>query len=189
MTPKCSFDAATHSYRISDRPVPSVTQVIRAVLPMEWQASEWYLQRGRAVHAACAFLARGVEFTADPRIAGQIAACREFLAAFRPEIMEVEEPRHSRLYQFAGCPDLVARIDGRLTIIDYKASLAPTVEFQLGAYSELTGARLGMAVELREDGTFRVDRMRDLARPRREFLAMLAVYGIMRRLGKLPREE
>ena len=45
-----TFDEGAHAYTIDSRPVPSVTQVLRDVLPM-FHAEEYYLQRGRAVHA------------------------------------------------------------------------------------------------------------------------------------------
>ncbi len=191
------FDPEKHQYWLTDgkteRPVPSVTQVLNAVLGQTWQASEWYLTRGRAVHACCAMIARGREFEFDERIKGQVEACREFFRRFQPEPLDIEVQHYEKVYQYAGTPDLVCRMPGcfknRRVIIDYKASLTPVVELQLGAYGELAKCDLGLGLELHDDGTFKVSGLHDLKRPRREFLSLLTTYKIMERLGKLPKEE
>ena len=57
--PTCTFDADRHEYRIAGRVVPSVTHVLGDLIP-GWRASDWHLQRGRAVHAS--FFERSVTF-------------------------------------------------------------------------------------------------------------------------------
>ena len=52
-----TFDEATHVYQISGVIVPSVTGIIGHILP-GWKASDWYLQRGRAVPQAPDMAAR-----------------------------------------------------------------------------------------------------------------------------------
>ena len=71
------FNEAAHQYTLNGHDVPSVTQVLGDVLP-GWRADDWYLERGRAVHACAAMIARGEEFDHDSVIAGQVAACRRF---------------------------------------------------------------------------------------------------------------
>ena len=51
----CTFDAETHEYRIGGRKVVGVTTVLNDLIP-GYRASDWYLQRGRAVHAAAAMI-------------------------------------------------------------------------------------------------------------------------------------
>jgi hypothetical protein len=51
LTSDCTFNEATHTYKINGRSVPSVTQVLGDLLPC-YRAGEWYKARGRAVHAA-----------------------------------------------------------------------------------------------------------------------------------------
>ena len=69
----CTFNDATHEYRIGGRFVPSVTQVLGDLLPC-FQAGEWYLERGRAVHACAAMIAKGIAFDHDEQIDGQVMA-------------------------------------------------------------------------------------------------------------------
>jgi hypothetical protein len=182
--------------------LPTVTQIIRATLGPGFQAGEWYLQRGLAVHAACAMVAKGVNFDYDPRIYGQIEACRGFLAIYKPEIIEVETRRESKLYGFTGKPDLYGKINRYRfqdyqklgeqkisVVIDYKASFSPVDIYQLGGYAELVGCRYGLGVELHEDGTFKCTELLDLRRARREFLALNSTYRILEKLGRLPKER
>ena len=178
-----------YRYHIAGRGVRSVTEILGELLP-QYQAPAWYLQRGQAVHACCAMIARGQEFDSDPQIAGQVEACRAALWDLKPVPIEVEVPHTSERYQYAGTPDMLCHIGGKRVVLDYKASLTPVVPLQLGGYAELIGDVVwGMGIELREDGTYTTTGLLDLRIPRREFLALRTVYGIRERLGMLTRKE
>ena len=184
------FDEQTHTYWLgkngSERRVPSVTQVLGGVIGQSWYASDFHLNRGSAVHACCAFVARGIKFDHDSRITGQIAACRRFLREFDCKVIEIEEPHFSERYQYAGTPDLIAGIgDKARVVIDYKASLTPMIDLQLGGYGELVNVNWGLGVELHEDGTYKTTRMIDLRRPRREFLTLRSAFQILTRLNRI----
>lgn len=190
--PECAateFDEATHTYRIDGRAVPSVTQVLRDLLPA-WRASEWHLQRGRAVHACCAMIARGREFRHDPQIDGQVKAARLWFAHTKPIVRAVECRGAATRYQFAGTADMVAEIQGKLAIVDWKATLTPAVPYQLGAYAllyrEVMGSvapRYGYGVELHEDGTYRMSERYDLRVYGQRFLALLTAFNVRRECG------
>ena len=137
-----TFDPIAHAYTLDGRPVPSVTQVLADVVP-GWRASDWCLQRGRAVHACAAMIARGHEFTNDPQIDGQVAACRRFFAEIRPTVALVETPVASDLYRYAGTLDLLVEWPGNrgLVLVDFKSTLTPAVPYQLAGYCEALRAR------------------------------------------------
>ena len=178
-----------HIYEVKGRRVPSVTQIIGELLP-QWQADDWYLGRGTAVHACCAMIARGEAFTHDPQIDGQVRAARKWYVDFSPDVFEVETPRVSERFQFGGTPDLVASVNNRRTIVDFKATMTPATPYQLAGYAELVGdINVVMGVELREDGTYKVSGLLGLRMLRREFLALRACYGIRERLGMLSQGE
>jgi hypothetical protein len=188
--PVCTFDADAHRYTINGREVPSVTTVLRAVIP-QWQASEWHMQRGTAVHACAALIARGVEFEHDSQIGGQVAACRLFFEEVRPQVIHVERQVYSPLYGFAGTLDLAAEITGEVCLTDWKAALSKVIQWQLGAYAialkETTGetVRQGFGVELRDNGEYQIGESYDLTRAGREFLAILGTYNCMKREGMI----
>jgi len=188
---KTFFDPIAHQYYLNDRPVPSVTQVLRAVLPgAAWSATQWHMDRGTAVHACAALIAQGKQFEHDPAIAGQVAACRKFFAEVMPCVIDVEKQVFSECYQFAGTFDMTCLINGKTTIVDWKSSLSPVADIQIGAYKLAGGIPgNGMVVALQDDGNYKTSGIVNLLRPTQEFLACRSVYGIKQRLGLIKSRE
>jgi len=189
MTPKCEFDPVKHAFRIEGRAVPSVTQVIKRVLGRPiMQATDWHMQRGTAVHACAAMVAREIPFEHDPQIAGQVAAIRKFWAEFKPDAKLIEEPVYNLNQQYAGVLDLVAWTQLGLTIIDYKSTISAVRDtIQIGGYALCRGdATAGILVELHEDGTYQVVPLerKALHGAKRDFQIVRATYGIMQRLNE-----
>lgn len=179
---KTEFDEASHTYHIGKRSVPSVTKVLGDLIP-GWMAAEWYLERGRAVHACAAMVARGEEFDHDPQIDGQVAAVRKFFAEVNPVVIDVEKQMFSSLYQFAGTLDLSCRIGPRTLVIDWKASLSKSLPYQLAAYGILANLNYGAGVHIRDDGTYAMTEVYDLRRYKQGFLSLLGAYNVRRECG------
>lgn len=180
-------------YSISGRPVPSVTEIIRECIP-GWMPDQWYLDRGQAVHACAALIAKGKDFECDPQIAGYVAACRKWFADMKPEAIAVELKVESVMFQYCGRLDLLAIIAGKRVVVDWKSGPVNTTVFQLAGYAaalprELTPTNYGMEVVLHDDGTYKASPLLDLKLVRGEFLAMRTVYGIKQRLGLIKPEE
>ena len=186
----CTFDPEKHEYRINGRRVEGVTQVLRDILP-GWKASEFFLGKGRAVHAAAAFVARGIAFEHDPRISGQVEAVRKFFREVKPTVIAVEQPVYSTRYLYGGTLDAVLIID-RSLVVDYKAHVTKATVYQCAAYSLALPkfVRHGIGIEFHDDGTYKMpDEIWDLKRPAQEWLAMLTTFRIRERLGCLNKEE
>lgn len=182
MNPVTTYNDERHEYEIDGVRVPSVTQILADLLPC-WRASEWHLQRGRAVHACAAFVALGKPFTCDPQIAGQVAACERWFAEVKPEVLDVEQIVTSLRYRYCGRYDLFARIGGRDMIVDWKATITKSVPRQLAGYSMAYGethktqpVRHGVAVQLKEDGTYSMTEVYDLRKYIPKFLAHCASH-------------
>ena len=64
---------------------------------------------------------------------------REWALPRKIEVILAEEPMVSELYQFGGTPDIIARVDGVLTLIDIKTSKAIYDEhaWQVSSYCKL----------------------------------------------------
>ena len=186
-----TFEPIKHTYHISGRPVPSNTQMIKEILGEAiWSASDWYLERGRAVHACAAMIAQGKRFVHSPQITGQVAACRLFFKENEIEVMEVEQPIYSRAYQFAGMLDLHCLFKKRDMIIDWKSALSKVAEIQVGGYAiERPEAKWGMTVALKENGKYKAGEMFKVERRKQEFLALLSTCAIRQRLGLENKKE
>lgn len=187
---KCdlTYDAANHEYKLNGFPVPSVTQIIKAVLGSGYPDSpdkQWRMERGRAIHACVALIAQGKQFTNDPAIDGYVAAARKWFADNKPTIVQVEQPVANVTFQYAGTPDLVCRSLKAPILVDWKSCLEPErAKLQLAFYSLCfkPPIKWGIAVELREDSTYKTPGLWDLRRAQQEALAIRTVYNIKLRL-------
>jgi hypothetical protein len=181
-----TFSPETHTYTIDGRKVPSVTQVLNDLIP-GFKAGEWYLNRGQAVHACAALIAQGVAFDHDPAIDGQVRAVRRFFAEVKPTVIAVEKQVYSARYQYAGTLDLLADINGKRLVIDFKASESAALPYQLAAYSTAflleQPTRYGCGVIINEDGSYKMTRVFDLRLYQQGFLALLTAYNIRRGAG------
>lgn len=176
------FDEVTHTYRKDGIIVPHVTQVLRDLIP-GWSASEWYLERGVAVHACAAMVAKHVEFDYDTQIDGQVKAIRRFFDEVKPEVLDVEKLIVSEAYAYAGRLDLICRIGIRTVVLDWKASVNPSVPYQLSAYALPININYGVSVELHDDGTYKMSEIYDLRKYKNGWLALLSAYNIRRKCG------
>ena len=191
------FEPIAHTYTLAGKIMPSVTQIINAVIPRTFDPDPWYMQRGTMVHRAVALMLRGEldEESVDQRIAGYVAAANSFLSQQPMEFMKfadhvLETPLCDPKRGFAGTPDLVT--DG--CIIDWKSgSAGDEAELQTGAYAVLTSPiaprrRKLMAVVLYDTGKYAVLHY-DERRSYGLFLNVFSVYQWMQKNGRLPKGE
>ena len=190
-----AFDPTLHRYTFQGVRIPSVTDILAAMFPDQWQAverygnSEYVKSRGSAVHACAAFIMRGEGFSFPPMdpetqadIDARLDAVRLFKRDMRPEVVLCETPLYHPLHRYAGTPDLVARIDGELVLVDWKGSINAVCALQLAAYSlllETAGikVRRAYAVELRNNGKYQVGKEVNLKIETRHWLNERSCYG------------
>lgn len=177
-----TFREEDHSYWLGNRRLPGVTETISRLAPHR-QVDEWYLQRGSAVHAAVALSLQGEldPESVDPRIQGRIDSVMKFIRDTALTPMLLETKLASVRYQFAGTLDFLGTTpDGLKILADWKGSLCPQVEPQMGAYHLLLQesgetCSQAVAVETHDNGTYKArwfDK-RALARASQTFLAFL----------------
>ena len=183
---KLTFDEETHTYKADGTIVPSVTQIINSILP-PFQVPEWYLQRGSAVHACAAYIAKGIDFDYDPRIEGQVKAIRKFFKEVQPEPIYIEKMFYSQAFRFAGTIDLYAKIGRNKTLFDYKGTCdIERGALQLAGYSLLMipeTPTTGVIVEIKENGKYSLSKPIRLKPYCNKFLALKSVYNIRERMG------
>lgn len=150
--------------------MPSVTECLEQVglgytLYVPKDRRDYYLKRGRALHAAIELDAKGEldEESVHPDIRGRLAAYRKFVKHTAHEVLHSElELIHDR-WGFVGHIDRIGLHRGkRLSLIDWKSSVDPdAVAYQLAGYSVLWKYKFPdkkiddyIALQLKEDGDF-----------------------------------
>jgi len=184
-----TFNEELHEYRYNGQVIPSVTQVIKDVIGIGWEASPWHLQRGTAVHLAVQLWADGkLDLDSlDERIRGRVDSIIKFLNDSKAFIHCSEKRGVSVAYGFAGTVDMVASINEKLVICDWKGSIDPRARIQLGAYQILMEESFqksdGVAVQCFDSGKYKCMWMnrREMDEGKRAFLAALSVYNYKKR--------
>ena len=93
--------------------------------------------RGTRVHALADKLANGEQVGVPDELAGHVEACVKFLDDFDVQPVLTEASVFSRQWKYAGTLDLIATIDGRTWLLDWKTNKTGAfgdTAFQLAAY-------------------------------------------------------
>lgn len=169
--PKCeelTFDDAIHRYRLNGVMVPSVTQLMEPLSATEYgTVSERVLkqaaERGTSVHNSIKdFIRYGIN-TVNEDFAGYMDAFETWWDKAKPEAIGTEVRIYHKIMRYAGTLDLIAMIDGKVTLVDYKTTsrvISKNCRVQLEGYS-LALASHGIEVEqkailhLTKDGAFK----------------------------------
>ena len=157
------FDEAAHRYSLDGRELVSVTQALTEAgfIDPRWYTDEAAL-RGTYVHAAVALHAAG-DLAVDS-LDSALAPFFDGYLAFRQEsgfvVEACEERVHDPLMGYAGTLDLRGQFPGRdgVDVIDIKTGSIPSwVGYQTAAYARLVHGRRRWALNLRADGTYRLE--------------------------------
>ena len=127
-----TFDADTHTYRLGDEVLPSVTQLTKIYSvasvqegdPLE-QAMEAAAERGTILHAYLEHRLWGgarEEFELPDAYGGYADGVDLFLSEHSIDPYLIETPMWGELdgVKFAGTPDFVGMFDGTLSVLDWK---------------------------------------------------------------------
>jgi hypothetical protein len=180
--PAIEFKEEDHSYWVSGRRLPSVTQILKRAGIVD---TRWYTEEGRArgtaVHRACQLFDEGSldMRTVDPSIQGYVDGWAEFLTTTPPypgreKDWQAEVKLANLGMGYAGTADRIAWIRDpkrakdprpRLVVIEIKTgqTLPPWTGLQLAAYAQIAqppGSQMARplrwAVLLQGDGKFSV---------------------------------
>ncbi len=188
------FDEVAHRYTLNGVAVPNITFVLEhcGFVDKRWFPPD-AAQRGRAVHAACQFLIENdLDWsTVDPAILPRVQEFERFLDHFKPRLILAEKPLASKLYSFAGTPDLVLDLGGVMTVVDIKSGASGlAAKLQTAAqkilveeaYPAVIG-KIGkrFALELPADGKYQMVQHSDMGD---KVMFLNAVAMIHRRLNE-----
>jgi hypothetical protein len=176
------FDPDTHTYTLDGKKLPSVTEIIAPITAGKYPPNAGVVQaaaaRGTRIHELCALydmdaLPDEFELECVPYVQAWADFCRDY----KPEWLYIEQPLYFQSVcdtSFAGTVDRIGCIDGKLCVVDIKTAQSMdrpakiALATQLHAYqllaSELhiTGENFG--VQLMKDGTYRLQKEKDIMR-------------------------
>jgi hypothetical protein len=165
--------------------IPRVTEVLvsASIVDPQWFTEEscW---RGSAVHLTCQLYDENDlnDDEIDPGLVPYLDAYKLFRreTCFVPE--QIERRKIQAQYRFTGQPDRVGKVfmGGARAVIDLKSGqISAAAAIQTAAYFELTGAPERFAVQLRPDGTYRMEQypIRDLQRDLAVFHSALNIHN------------
>jgi len=163
-----TFDSALHEYRDGDTVVPSVTQVLKAAGHID---DRWFSQeaadRGSAVHELCDRYARGMRYDRDGT---NLLVSYPYLSSFSKwlrdtgaYVVRTETGIDAVLAgrRFAGRYDILADIDGKMTVVDIKTSsgAARWHQIQVAAYAYACKATHAAVLYLKPHMAYRERRL------------------------------
>lgn len=169
---KVVFEESTHTYTVDGQVLPSVTEICRflsydVAVGANTVMRDYAADRGTRIHEACTLYDfEGDDAEVDGDIVGYVQAYAAFKRDYNiTDWMYYEKPLGSVELGYAGTPDRIGFIDGRLTIVDLKSGTKinkHNLECQLNGYGTLAKSPLDLNIEqlwglqLKKDGTYRV---------------------------------
>jgi hypothetical protein len=184
------FDPEAHEYRFDGEVVPSVTQVLAPIV--DYSAVPAFMlnyaaDRGTQAHYACELYDADEldEESLDERLVPYVEAWKAFRAESGFTIEHSEQRLYHPRYRYAGTCDRVGILNGRRTVLEIKttATLLPATAVQCAAYqaafNETAPAAMRakgcVAVHLRPDGSYRLERYEDTREHFAAFVALLTL--------------
>lgn len=149
-----SFEEERHVYQLNGRILPSVTTIMRPLSnAMYGTVDESILKkaasRGTAVHNAIEnYTLFGIE-DIDESYAGYFKAYKSWMKQHTLNVLASETKVYHKTLLYAGTADMIAEVDGKTTLIDFKTSAAVN--------RMLTGVQLEAYAKAFESHGFNVD--------------------------------
>ena len=161
------FDDSKHVYKLNGAEIPSVTTIMKPLSNAEYSGiSELTLQKaadkGTAVHNAAENWVKFQIDDIDPEYRGYFDAFLEWWNINDPQVVGSEVRLYHKIMRYAGTADLIAWLDGKITLIDYKKP-SKLIEMNCGVQLEAYAKALAshgidvqqkMILHLKRNGKF-----------------------------------
>jgi hypothetical protein len=165
------FDPEEHRYFVGEREMPSVTRILRPITEPLYSRIpadllDRAITRGSFVHRATELADMGVLNWAslDPALWPYVESWQQWVRDAKAELVAIEQRVYHPALEYAGTFDRVARIKGKLAIIDIKTaahvegwwSLQTAGYFQAYNHGKPAAeqARRRFSVQLNPNGTY-----------------------------------
>lgn len=171
------FDPVNHLYKLNGSAIPSVTQLMKPLSQKAYDGIDPAIMdaaaaRGTAVHEAAEFYALYGVCECPEEYAGYMEAYKAWFSEHKVLPIYTEQMLYHTSLLYAGTIDLIADIEGKITLVDYKTTRTikdMLTRVQLEAYArmfETHGEKIQQKaiLQLKPDGTyeFRTYKMHDV---------------------------
>lgn len=125
--PELTFDEFTHTYRLNEMILPSVTTIMKLLSDdlyrtVDLDVLKRAAERGTIIHNAIEnYTQFGIE-DIPPAYAGYFDGFKQWWRLRKPEVLAAECRVYHKILRYAGTADLICVINGRVTLVDYKSS-------------------------------------------------------------------
>jgi len=142
--PELAFDDGPHQYRLDGESIPSVSTILEPLSGANYaHIREKTLQnaanRGTSVHNSIEVWIKYEIEDVNPEHRGYFSAFREWWDLKKPIVVGSEVRVYHRILRYGGTVDLLAYIDDKLTLVDFKTTSSlvdMTCGVQLEAYAQ-----------------------------------------------------
>jgi hypothetical protein len=168
MSTEIKFDEERHKYTNDGINIPSVTTILGAVgLPdlsaIPVTALQWKAELGTMVHLATELddLGELDDGSLDDRIVPFLEAYRRFKSESGFEIIDMEKVVYDPTLKYAGKLDRFGILNGKRTLLDIKTGVFDPLSVgpQTAAYAKSYGKCNRYALQLKDDGTYKLHRL------------------------------
>ena len=140
---KLTFDEETHEYRLGDKIIPSVTQIISILSSIVYKdvdedTLDMASKKGIAIHKAIQEYEVFGEYELEPKWQGYMNQYFKAKEEIGFEVVKSEQKLNN--HRFAGTIDCVGKLNGKNIIVDWKTTRTlhtKLVQPQLSAYCDL----------------------------------------------------
>lgn len=187
------FDEKVHEYKLNGFRVPSVTQIIGTIFGSKPWFTDYYAQRGSALHKAIEYYNQDEldEESVDERVTPKLNAYKRFYNDFKTSVAVVKAEQFyiSKKYRFGGKLDVIlSELDDSLILADYKSSFDFSVFLQLAAYriliKENTNLKISksLVIILNDDESYKLKwiQKKDFFKHEQIFLSCLNIYNFIK---------
>lgn len=125
--PELEFEENGHIYKLDGAVIPSVTTIMNPLSQSLYGGIDETVlnaaaERGTAVHNAIEnYTLFGIDDIA-PEYSGYLAAYKAWCNDFNPQPISTERKVYHKVLRYAGTSDLIAMIEGKRILVDYKTS-------------------------------------------------------------------
>ena len=142
------FEAEKHEYFLNEKPIIGLTEALDSLGFYQFldyvkkEVKDHAAARGTAAHRATHLydIRRLDESKLHPEIVPFLESWKKFIALNRVQIIDIEKPIYSKVWRFGCTPDRIVSVNGKLGVLEIKASDYLSQTYRLQTFGQQVAA-------------------------------------------------